>query len=175
MTLDSCRECVWTDIPQPHSAAQDLSTICFQSMRLTEGFPVGVAFVSSTEFSTNEFVLSQGVYENFLTPSEDSASQGGWGGLFCVLHLLGTDAGAFLVFSHLLLTRTVSPNRDRAGRSQSFALPSLRLCISHSVPSSIKPMSTVLRAAEVPGGGQPRCQEGVTPDRHALGSCTTKN
>lgn len=87
MTLDSCRECVWTDIPQPHSAAQGLSTIYFQSMRLTESFPVGVAFVSSTEFSTNEFVLSQGVYENFLTPSEDSTSQGGVGGVcfvFCI-------------------------------------------------------------------------------------------
>lgn len=56
-------------------------------MRLTESFPVGVAFVSSTEFSTNEFVLSQGVYGNFLTPSEDSTSQGGVGVVcfvFCI-------------------------------------------------------------------------------------------
>lgn len=45
-------------------------------MRLTESSPVGVAFVSSIEFSTNEFVLSQGVYWNFLIPSEDSTSQG---------------------------------------------------------------------------------------------------
>lgn len=147
-------------------------------MRLPESFPVGVAFVSSTEFSTSEFVLSQGVYGNYLTPSEDSTSQSwGWGGgcLFCVLHLLGADAGAFLVFSHLLLTRTVSPNRDRAGQSQGFAVPSVRLCILHSVPTSIKPMSTVLRAAEIPGRSQPRCQEEVTPDRHAVGSGTTKN
>lgn len=54
-------------------------------MRLIESSPVGVAFVSSIEFSINEFVLSQGVYGNFLTPSEDSTSQGGWGGGVFVL------------------------------------------------------------------------------------------
>lgn len=95
--------------------------------------------------------------------------------MFCVLHLLGADAGAFLVFSQLLLIRTVSPNRDRAGQSQGFAVPSVRLCILHFVPASIKPMSTVLRATEVPGRSQSRCQEEVTPDRHAVGSGTTKN
>lgn len=68
---------------------------------LQRAFQWGVTLHKLHKVQQNECVLSQDMYGSFLPPSEDSASHSGF-----FLHLLGTGSGAFLVFSHLLLTRT---------------------------------------------------------------------
>lgn len=90
--------------------------------------------------------------------------------LFCFLHLLGTGVRAFLVFGHLLLTRTQpAPTMTEQARLKAsiYLLSDFASCILSQLKVNLCPQFS-WQQKFLTVGASPRCQEEVTADRYAL-------